>query len=109
MTKFVTSLCGILMVVFATAAFPAESASVDMGKRLFNDPQLSQSSNDRSCATCHANGAKLEHANRNPDLAGQVNRCIAGALGGKPLAKDSAELRSLVMYVQSLSQDSAAD
>lgn len=92
----------------STAAVAAEKPSVDLGKRLFNDPHLAQSANDRSCATCHADGAKLEKANQNPDLAGQINRCIQGALGGKPLDRESAAMQSLVMYIHSLSKPAPA-
>jgi len=95
-------------LTLSAAALAAEKPSVDLGKRLFNDAHLAQSDNDRSCATCHADGAKLEKADKNPDLAGQINRCIQGALGGKPLDRESADMQSLVMYVQSLSKKAPA-
>lgn len=95
-------------LALSASAVAAEKPSIDLGKRLFNDSHLAQSDNDRSCATCHADGAKLEKASRNPDLAGQINRCIQGALGGKPLDRKSADMQSLVMYVESLSEKAPA-
>ncbi len=37
-------------------------------------------------------------------LEDQVRRCVAGALGGKPPAYDSQQMRDLVAYMTSLSQ-----
>lgn len=96
---FILALSGVAMTSVALAS---GGASLERGKALFNDAGLAHSSNGRSCSSCHAGGAKLENANRNPDLAGQINRCIKGALNGKPLDKNSSDMRSLVMYVQSL-------
>ncbi|MDA8095570.1 MAG: c-type cytochrome [Betaproteobacteria bacterium] len=42
-------------------------------------------------------------------LEDQVRRCVAGALGGKPPAYDSTQMRDLVAYMTSLSQGKPVD
>ncbi|HET9679822.1 MAG TPA: cytochrome c peroxidase [Gammaproteobacteria bacterium] len=97
----------VLLLLLPLCAVSAEDASLVLGKKLFSDRSLSHSTNAVSCQSCHAGGAKLEGAAANPDLAAQVNRCIVGALKGEPLPMDSVELRSLVMYVEQLSENAS--
>ncbi len=83
-------------------AYAAETPSVELGNKLFNDPALGGATGTKTCASCHPNGKGVEHAWQNPNLAKQVNTCIVGALKGKPLSLDSVEMKSLVLYHQSL-------
>lgn len=97
-------VAGLAGLSFSVILMAAPQPSMELGKHLFSDPQLGHSRNNLSCATCHAGGAKLENADKNPDLSAQINRCIAGPLKGETLASDSEELKSLVMYVESFSK-----
>ena len=92
--------------ILATVAFPAmaaEGASVEEGKKLFSNPELG--TNGRSCATCHPEGKGLKEAGKSTDeeLTEMVNRCIRKPLQGKGLDEDSAEMKSLVAYIKSVS------
>ena len=85
-------------------ACAAETPSLEKGRLLFNSPSLAGASSTRSCAGCHPAGAGLENAWKNPDLARQVNTCIAGPLKGVKLNVNSVEMQSLIMYIRSLKQ-----
>jgi len=92
----------------ALSADKSTKPSVELGKKLFNDPSLG--TNGKSCATCHAsddNIAKL--ANKKVWFGGgaktleqAINFCINGPLAGKPLPEDSVEAKSIAMYMKSL-------
>lgn len=85
-------------------------ADVERGARLFRDPALSGSRNDKSCWSCHEHGEGLERAHRpvfrslfglrKRDLGDVINWCITEPLQGQPLAKDSPEMRDLAAYVK---------
>ena len=72
----------------------------DQGKLLFENVKLG--TNGKSCVTCHPGGRKLEWAATFPEdkLADIINACITKALKGKPLAVDSADMNSLVLYIK---------
>ena len=93
-------LCALVVGVSSAMAFAAPS--VEQGKALFNSTDLG--TNVKRCATCHPGGKGLETAAGydKVNLAMIVNQCIKKSLNGKELAPDSAEMQSLVMYVQSL-------
>jgi hypothetical protein len=81
-------------------AAPA-SPSVEMGKKIFTEVQPGITG--KTCADCHKDGKGLEKAGTRDDLPAMINRCMAGALKGKPLAADSVEMQSLILYIKSLS------
>ncbi len=89
-----TAVIGI--VVIATAQ---QKAALELGKSLFNDPRLGTTG--KSCNTCHPGGKGLEKAGSRDDLADVIKGCITVSLKGKALDVDSAEMRSLVLYVKS--------
>jgi len=96
-----TFLCTIGIV------FAAQSgASLDRGKALFNDPKLGTSG--KTCATCHADGKKLENVAQNSDLAATINGCIAYMLKGTPLDITSVDMQSLVLYVKKIGEQRPA-
>jgi cytochrome c len=102
MKNFVMIFVILILTVFVTATLPAaENPSVAFGKKLFNDTSLGGPSNTQTCNTCHADGKGLDKAGSRPDLAAIINKCITGALGGKPLAADSMEMQSLILYIKS--------
>ena len=78
----------------------ASAGDVEKGMQLFRDPTLGGSANDKSCNTCHPNGKGLENAGA--DIETTIQACIQKALGGKPLAADSQEMKDLVAYIASL-------
>ena len=82
----------------------AEKSSVELGKKLFNDPALGGSTNSKTCNTCHPGGEGLEDADSIPNLAEMINRCITGPLQGDEINEQTAEMRSLKVYIQSLSK-----
>lgn len=81
------------------------AASVDEGKRLFAATDMG--SNGKSCATCHPDGEDIGDLSGldTEELAAAVNSCLVKALGGKPLPEDSEEMRSLLLYLQSLNSE----
>ncbi len=98
-----------LFVILIASMFPAgllaaEKPSLEKGRLLFNSRSLAGATSGKSCAECHPAGAGLENAWKNPNLAGQVNNCIAGPLKGMKLEVNSVEMQSLIMYIRSLKQ-----
>ncbi|MEW6220370.1 MAG: cytochrome C [Thermodesulfobacteriota bacterium] len=81
-----------------------EKSSVDYGQRLFNDPTLGGSKNDKSCNSCHAGGKGLEKAGAHPKLVETINKCLVGPMEGQKIDGRSVEMRSLKMYIQSLAK-----
>ena len=81
----------------------ATKSSVELGKELFGDSSLGGSVNDQNCNNCHADGKGLANAATNKKLVKLMNRCITGQLEGKKIDGRSAEMRSLKMYIKSLS------
>lgn len=100
MNVFVTAL--IAFVVAATPAIAADAPSIELGKQLFNNTNLS--TNGKSCSTCHPDGSGLVKAASyvESSLGKIINQCIQKPLKGKALASDSPELKSLIMYIQTL-------
>lgn len=93
-------ICGGM--IWCSSPGAAELPSVEMGKQLFSSEKLGTSG--KSCATCHQDVSKLKGvaASAEDELAETINQCIAGPLKGKKLAPDSAEMKALVLYLQSL-------
>ncbi|NTV05203.1 MAG: cytochrome C [Chlorobiaceae bacterium] len=85
-------------------ACAVEKPSLEKGKLLFNSLSLAGAVTGKSCASCHPNGAGLQKAWMNPNLAVQVNTCIAGPLGGSKLDVNSVDMQSLILYIRSLKQ-----
>ncbi len=82
----------------------ATDASVELGEKLFNDPALGGSLNDKSCGSCHPGGEALDEASGQANLSEMINFCIERPLKGKKLQNDSAEMQSLLMYIKSLNK-----
>lgn len=95
-------LIALMVLATATAAAAKDAPSVKRGSKLFNSTALG--TNGRSCATCHPNGKGLEDVADydGKKMATLVNNCIEKALKGKPLAGDSTDMGSLVMYLNTL-------
>lgn len=81
----------------------AGKSSLELGEKLFGDVSLGGSTNSKTCNNCHANGEGLQNAAEQKKLVKLMNRCIKDHLGGKKIDGRSAEMRSLKMYIKSLS------
>ncbi len=90
----------------------ATRTSAQYGKQLFNDPTLGGSKNKKTCESCHERGEDLKGVTekrfrylfgfKTRTLEEVINLCIRKPLRGRPLAVDSAEMRSLVAYFRTL-------
>ena len=106
MKKMSIIVCFSMTVIFAAGfSIAAEKSSVEYGKKLFNDPTLGGSTNDKTCNSCHNNGKGLEKAGTNPKLSKVINNCITKPLKGNKIDGRSVQMRSLKMYIQSLGQE----
>jgi cytochrome c553 len=94
----------LITLIFFGRAFAAEKPTIEKGHQLFNSQSLAGATSTTSCASCHPAGAGMKNAWKNPDLATQINTCIAGPLKGLKLNVNSVEMQSLIMYIRSLKQ-----
>jgi mono/diheme cytochrome c family protein len=92
----------LALVALAAPAIAVEAPSVQRGKELFTGTQLG--TNGKSCAGCHANGKSLGAVGEYDDaqLSRIVNQCITNSLKGKALDPATSDLKSLVMYLKTL-------
>jgi cytochrome c peroxidase len=97
-----TAMVAALLVGLSLSAHAAEKPSVALGEKLFNDPSLGGATASKSCNSCHPSGKGVENAWKNPKLGEQINTCITGALKGSALPMESVQMRSLILYLQSL-------
>ena len=89
----------VALLIIALNAWAFEG-NIERGRELFNSKTLG--TNQKSCASCHANGSKLQRAASYSDqrLTGIVNSCIEGMLAGKPLSPESGDMASLISYLR---------
>ena len=101
MTKFINTM--IVLAGLVSSAAAAEQPSMGQGMELFSSTALG--TNGKSCSSCHAGGKGLKNVVGldDADLSRIINQCIQKPLKGKALAPDSIELKSLSMYLRSLS------
>ena len=104
MKKLIFAVTTLLFVALYAISGMAEDSTVELGKQLFNDPTLANSTNERTCNTCHDNGDGLKHSGNKENLTKTINRCIIGPLKGTKLDNDSLEMHSLEMYIKSLGE-----
>jgi cytochrome c553 len=96
-TSALILLSAVLIAGLAAAAHHEPSEGI--GKALFNDPKLG--STGKSCNDCHGSGKGMDKAAGREDLDSVINTCITRALKGKALDKNSVEMRSLILYINS--------
>ena len=77
-----------------------EAPSLDLGKSLFESPELG--TKQRSCSTCHTQGKGLDKVGdfNDEELKDIINACIRDALGGELMDLESQELNALLSYVR---------
>lgn len=90
-------------IIWGGVALGTELPSIQRGEELFLSTSLGTSG--KSCATCHPGGSRLEETGTVSDreLTATVNSCITGPLKGKPLDPESVEMKSMLLYLRSLS------
>ena len=99
---FAAALAGLFLMT-GTIAFGAKKTSVELGQQMFNDPKLGDSTNESSCNSCHAGGKRLENVGEAKKLTKLVNNCLVGKMTGNKLDGRLAPMRSLKMYIKSIS------
>ena len=92
-----------LFFLTGTSVLGANKSSVESGMEMFNDPKLGESTNESSCNSCHAGGKGLENVGEAKKLSKLVNKCIVGQMAGEKIDGRKAAMRSLKMYIKSLS------
>ncbi len=98
----------VVVIVVAMASLGAvqvlageQKPSVELGRKLFNEVQPGITG--KTCADCHKDGAGLEKSGSIAEHhLTMINQCTTNALKGKPLAVDSVEMQSLMLYIKSL-------
>ncbi len=98
-------ILGIACCLAMAAPAAGGKSSAELGEKLFNDPAFAGSTNEYSCKSCHQGGKKLGKIGGRKNLARIINRCITGPMSGKKIDGRSVEMRSLKLYLQSLSKD----
>ena len=93
-----------LFLAVGASAYGAAKTSIDLGMEMFNDPKLSNSTNDSSCNSCHAGGKGLENIKEKKKLSKLVNKCLVGQMSGEKIDGRTVAMRSLKMYIKSLSE-----
>ncbi len=98
---------GITLMVAVALMFAAgqvlagqEKPSIELGKKLFNEVQPGITG--KACVDCHKDGAGLKKAQSIEHHPAMINQCTTNALKGKPLAPNSVEMQSLILYINSL-------
>lgn len=101
--KKICLIIGLAGFVAVYAGFGISGeASVELGKQLFNDSSLGDSTNPTSCADCHPDGKGLEKAGEKDNLAQMIATCIEKPLKGNAPDEQSMEMESLKLYIKSL-------
>ncbi len=101
----------ILGLVFSLAY---AAGNADEGQKLFDDPNLSGSTNDKACSTCHPDGKGLAGvtekqnfstpAGKSDQLTTAINQCITMALQGNALPPDSQKMQDIIAYLKTIQE-----
>src|ERR1039458_9991533 len=91
-----------ILAALASLAFAIDTVSSAKGKELFTSKHLVTSG--KSCDSCHPDGNGLEKAAARSlgELSEIINQCIQNPLKGKALDPASNEMKSLIMYIKTL-------
>jgi len=101
--KIIAAAVATLFLMTGASVFGAAKTSMELGQEMFNDSKLGNSTNDSSCSSCHAGGKGLEKAGEKKKLSRLVNKCLVGQMAGEKIDGRTAAMRSLKMYIKSLS------
>jgi len=100
-------------VLTAAHCSTAYAGNSENGKKLFASPSLGGGTNGKSCASCHADGAKLNAdlfsrdrhvimGKKMGSVADIVNICIEKAMAGKAIHPEGEEMADILAYMQEL-------
>ncbi len=101
--KIFAAAVAILFLMAGTSVFGASKITMESGMEMFNDPRLGDSANESSCNSCHAGGKGLENTGEKKKISKLVNNCLVGQMAGEKIDGRTAAMRSLKMYIKSLS------
>jgi cytochrome c peroxidase len=101
--KNVATILAVMFVLAGTSAFGAKKITIEKGEQMFNDPKLSESTNESSCSSCHAGGKGLDGV-ESKGLTKLINKCLIEKMAGNKLDGRMAPMRSLKKYVQSFNE-----
>ena len=111
MKRLFVILVGVSLAVSSFSL--AQAGHPEHGKTLFESPTFGGGTSGKSCASCHADGAKFsadlfereKHmvmGKKMASVADIVNVCIEMPLKGKAIKTDSEEMKDILAYMQSL-------
>lgn len=100
--KIFAALVVALFLVTGVSVVHAGKISVEMGQEMFNDPKLSDSTNESSCNSCHAGGKGLEQVGEKKKVSKLINNCLVNKMAGTKLDGRRAPMRSLKKYMKTL-------
>jgi len=103
MKKIALALSCVFTLSTTAICFAAEGNSAN-GEKLFSDPTLGGSQNDRACINCHPGKDAFKSLSKDKDLAKIINACITNPLAGNGLENDSQEMKDLKSYILSQSK-----
>ncbi len=101
--KIIAAIVASLFILTGASAYGAPKTSVELGQEMFNDSELGESTNESSCNSCHAGGKGLENVGEKKKISKLVNKCLVGQMAGEKIDGRTAAMRSLKMYIKSLS------
>ena len=102
--KILAAAVATLFLMAGTSVFGASKITMESGMEIFNDPKLGNSANESSCNSCHAGGKGLENVGEKKKISKLVNKCLVGEMAGEKIDGRTAAMRSLKMYMKSLSE-----
>ena len=101
--KIFAAAVATLYILTGASTYGAAKTSVELGQEMFNDSKLGESTNESSCNSCHAGGKGLENVGEKKKISKLVNKCLVGQMAGEKIDGRTAAMRSLKMYIKSLS------
>ncbi|NTU54028.1 MAG: cytochrome C [Chlorobiaceae bacterium] len=96
------ALLAVALAGMGATTCAAQTPSVEHGEKLFTDPTLGGAFGTKTCGSCHQDGAGVEFSSEKPNLPKTINMCITRGLRGTPLPMESVEMKSLLLYHESL-------
>ena len=111
MHKLFMVLAGATLLVSCSSL--TQAGHSEHGKTLFESPAFGGGTSGKSCASCHAGGAKLsadlferdKHMVMGKEMASVadiVNVCIEMPLKGTAIKTDSEDMKDILAYMQEL-------
>lgn len=103
----------VLLATTVAASLAFSETDAERGRTHFVNASFAGGS--RACDECHIDGRGLEGTAKKKKFmneksglkafAATINYCIENANGGKPIAADSKEMKEIIEYIKTLSQE----